>query len=200
MLRRDKTKPKLVSLAIFCLSVAVMAGCSSDGNSASDPDVSSAQTENVSPTKTSSKRQVDLSFLDKPKRAVQTPSGIKLVYDPSQDPDVREAYRAYRDSGFSNALEQEISILSKARNDSREDFKRLGCSIVRGGDCTAYHYLGCEGMAPYKGCLNLPPVAKQYNLCKINGKNHDARLHKEMPDFHDAIASYFESQCSKWKK
>ena len=200
MLRRDKTKPKLVSLAIFCLSVAVMAGCSSDGNSASDPDVSTAQTENVSPVKASNKRQVDLSFLDKPKRAVQTPSGIKLVYDPSQDPDVREAYRAYRDSGFSNALEQEISILSKARNDSREDFKRLGCSTVRGGDCTVYDYMGCEGMAPYKACLNLTPVANQYDQCELNGKKHETRLHKETPDFHDAIASYFEIQCFKWKK
>jgi len=50
--------------------------------------------ENTAPTTLPPFESLDLSTDNKPKKAVETPTGVKYVYDPHQDEDLKIAFRA----------------------------------------------------------------------------------------------------------
>ena len=178
--------------------IGMLAGCSERPTHSSDTDLSAATAEQNSPQDNVNTRKVDLSFLSKPKRPIQTPWGTKDVYDPTQDPDVRAAYRNYMESGFAD---EKRKLLFKARKDGREYYKFLGCSLVIDGACDVHEFYGCEGLEPYEPCnaINWPPYGP-FEKCLVNNKTHHILGFKTTSDFEESISMFFTFGCDEWKE
>ena len=144
-------------------------------------------------------RERRLRFLTAPKRLIQTPWGKKEVYDPTQDPIVRSAYRNYMDTEFPNHSIGS-DVLSIAYKDLLEDYKRLGCSGVISNTCEFYNFTGCEGDQPYGTCYNLPPESGIVESCLINNELYHIGEFRQVSEFEKSLAKYFVLQCNKWKK
>ena len=210
----SKFKTFLGRPIIGCLLIGLLAACSSGVQNSPNLQDGLGQSETVTP-KTNSEvaseqlvevdstnfRERGLRLLTAPKRQIQTPWGVKEVYDPTQDLEVRAVYRSYMDSGFLDVAAQK-NILRMVREDGREYYKYLGCSFVRDATCLPYDFSGCEGLEPGAPCsaINLPPHDVLIGSCTMNGKRHEHFGYQKTSDFEDSISQFFNFECLKWKE
>lgn len=212
--KQSKIKIYLGRPVIAVLLVGWLVACNSTVQNSSNLREDLGQSETVTPKNTSDPppeqaikidstnfRERGLRLLTAPKRPIQTPWGVKEVYDPTQDPEVRAVYQSYMDSGFLDVTSQE-NILRMVREDGREYYKYLGCSFVRDATCLPYDFSGCEGLEPGAPCsaINLPPVAVLIGSCTMNGKRHEYFGYQKTSDFEDSISQFFNFECLKWKE
>ena len=119
---------RLDSTFIAALSVLTFIGCESANNTASDN----------RPTVTAE----NFTTQGKPTKTVQTPWGDKHVYDPTQDPEIIEAFeyvkrthQRYGPDAKYDQLKPYSNLFTQIRNIQYLDMGRLGCQDIKRPAC-----------------------------------------------------------------
>ena len=119
---------RLDSTFIAALSVLTFIGCESANNTTSDN----------RPTVTAE----NFTTQGKPTKTIQTPWGDKQLYDPTQDPEIIEAFeyvknihKQYGPNEKYDELKRYDILFSQIRNIQYLDMGRLGCQDIRRPNC-----------------------------------------------------------------
>ena len=163
-----RRKISLYSTILATLSMVSFIGCESANNTTSDN----------RPTVTAE----NFTTQGKPTKTVQTPWGDKQVYDPTQDPEIIEAFeyvknihQQYGPNAKYDELKRYDILFSQIRNIQYLDMGRLGCQKIDRPTC-GYSNIDFSKNQIGSNCSNLAFGSPILNKCERENSSLEKAL------------------------